>query len=66
MKTVEISAKQISSEKSAKTDTGSIKDSASPTTERSTTKTRNFGWLVTGMVEACQQMSVNDLVEDRQ
>ena len=46
----------------AKINTDSVKDSASATTERQTSQPRNFGWLVTGMVEACQQTSTEEKV----
>ena len=65
MKTKTTSVKQIYPQSSANDAKRAVKDPASPTTERSTSKTRNFGWLVTGMVEACQQISVDDPIEDR-
>ncbi len=56
MKTNKVFTKQVPPEL-VKINAGSLKESASLTTERSISKTRNFGWLVTGMVEACQQIS---------
>lgn len=66
MKTKTTSVEQISAKKSAKIAKRSVKDSASLTTECSTSKTRNFGWLVTGMVEACQEISADNAIEERQ
>ena len=63
MKTTKTPTKKVAPEL-AKIKTDSLKDSASSTTERPTSKTRNFGWLVTGMVEACQQISTEDTVQE--
>lgn len=57
MKTKKVSTKQVPP-KLVKINASSLQNSASSTTERSISKTRNFGWLVTGMFGACQPISI--------
>ena len=64
MKITKIPTKQISPELS-QINTSSGKDSTSSTIKQPTSTTRNFGWLVTGMVEACQQITIEDAIADR-
>ena len=51
----------ISAKKTSQVGAKSVPNSASLKTEQPTSKIRNFGWLVTGMVEACHQISADDL-----
>lgn len=61
MKILNTSNPQISQLHSTRSDSRSVKDSRASTTIKQTSKTRNFGWLVKGMVEACHQISAEDL-----
>ena len=61
MKTLSASRPQISQPQSAIPKSESVKNSTSSKTLKQTSKTRNFGWLVKGMVEACHQINVNEL-----
>lgn len=62
MKTVNTTS-QISPVQSTRVAPRSLKNATSSKTKGQTSKIRNFGWLVTGMVEACHQISADDLVE---
>lgn len=53
MKTANPSRYEISRTELASPKSSSTAHSASSTTTKKKVKTRNFGWLVTGMVEAC-------------
>ena len=61
MKTLNTSNTQISQLQPAIPESRSVKNSTSSKTIKETCKTRNFGWLVKGMVEACHQISAEDL-----
>ena len=60
MKTANSSRTEIYRTESAQPKSSSITDSLSSKTTKQTVKTRNFGWLVKGMVEACHQISNSD------
>ncbi|MBE9043148.1 hypothetical protein IQ255_01775 [Pleurocapsales cyanobacterium LEGE 10410] len=60
MKTANPSRAEISRTESAQPKSSSTTDSLSSTTIKQTAKTRNFGWLVKGMVEACHQINNSD------
>ena len=53
MKTSSASAKQTPPVRSAILKSESVSNSTSSKAERQTSKVRNFGWLVMGMVEDC-------------
>ena len=61
MKTLSGSRSQISQPQSVIPESALVKNPTSPKTSQQTPKTRNFGWLVTGMVEACHQISAEEL-----
>ena len=61
MKTLRTSRSQISQLQSAIPKSKSVKNPTSSKTIKQTSKTRNFGWLVTGMVEACHQINADEL-----
>ena len=63
MKTVKTSSEQVSPEKSTKHNPKLVQNFTSSKTDRQTSKIRNFGWLVTGMMEACHQINIDDLSE---
>ncbi len=63
MKTLNTSSNQISQIELAKLNSKAVKNSALSKTGKKAIKVRNFGWLVAGMVEACHQISVNDLAK---
>ena len=59
MKTANLSRNEISQTESASPKSSSTADSLSSTTKKNV-RIRNFGWLVTGMVEACHQINNSD------
>ena len=61
MKTLRTSRPQISQPQLAIPKSESVKNSTSSKTLKQSSKTRNFGWLVKGMVEACHEINVNEL-----
>lgn len=64
MKTLSGSRSQISQPQSVIPESALVKNPTSPKTSKQTPKTRNFGWLVTGMVEACHQISAEELNQE--
>lgn len=64
MKTSNTFARQTPSARSAKLNSKPVPNSSSQT-PRQTSKIRNFGWLVTGMVEAGSQIETDNLSQDR-
>ena len=64
MKTLSTSRPKISQPQSEIPKSESVEDSTSSKTIKQTLKTRNFGWLVKGMVEACHQISADDLNQE--
>ncbi len=64
MNPVDTSRSQSSQLQSAITKSRTPRNStSSKTTIKQTSKTRNFGWLVKGIVERCHQISTEDLVK---
>lgn len=51
----------ISAKKTPQVGAKSVLNSTLSKTKQPIFKIRNFGWLVTGMVEACHQISADDL-----
>ena len=64
MKTLRASCRQISPPQSAKAESKSVQNPPSSKTSKPISKTRNFGWLVKGMVEACHQISADELNQE--
>ena len=64
MKTLSASRPQISQPQSTIPKSESVKNSTSSETLKQTSKTRNFGWLVKGMVEACHQINADELNQE--
>lgn len=65
MKTLSASRHQISQPQSATAESKSVKNPTSSKTSPQISNKRNFGWLVKGMVEACHQISVDELNQER-
>ena len=61
MKTASDSRTKIAQPQSTKSESKSVKNPTSSKTTKQTSKTSNFGWLVKGMVEACHQISADDV-----
>ena len=61
MKTLSTSRSPTSQPQSAIPESRAVQNPTSSKTSKQTSKTRNFGWLVIGMVEACHQISDDDL-----
>ncbi len=64
MKTLSASRPQISQLQSTIPESRAVKNHPSSKTIKQASKTRNFGWLVKGMVEACHQISADDLNQE--
>ena len=64
MKTLSASRPQIAQPQSVIPKSGAVKNLTSSKTIKQTSKTRNFGWLVKGMVEACHQISIDELNQE--
>lgn len=64
MKTLSESRSQVSQLQSAIPKSESVKNPTLSKTSKQTSKTRNFGWLVKGMVEACHQINVDEFNQE--
>ena len=64
MKTLSASHPQISQPQLVIPESATVKNLTSLKTIKRTSKTRNFGWLVKGMVEACHQISADELNQE--